>query len=145
MEFFKIAEMERGSEPTHDGPNLVMFAVDHGIPFPLEWSAAPFFHAYVDEMGETEAIAEAVDGQDLAPGTYVAELEFVDDGPSDWPGGRECRLDARNIRRATPAEWRAHVGGEWVFPRDDGATSSDQDGAHESQRLVVVPEQEPDA
>jgi hypothetical protein len=99
--------------------NLVLIIVEHGVPCALEWSCAYYINVYVQDAGEAEALGEALDGHDVSSGVWVAEVDLVDDGPSDWPGARECKLSASSCRRATEAEWLEHVRGEWVLPVRD--------------------------
>jgi hypothetical protein len=96
--------------------NLVLFVIEHGLPWAMEWSCSYYITAYVQDAGEAEALGEAIDVHDVASGVWVAEVDLVDDGPSDWPGARECRLSALACRRATEAEWLEHLRGEWVLP-----------------------------
>jgi hypothetical protein len=118
--------------------NFVLLIVEHGVPCALEWSCAYYINVYVQDVGEAEALGEALNGHDVSSGVWVAEVDLVDDGPSDWPGARECKLSASSCRRATEAEWLEHVRGEWVLPVRDSEASEANDELLDSTPVMAL-------
>jgi hypothetical protein len=58
---------------------------------------------------------EHVDHEPQPDGAYVGVVRLVDDGPSDWPGGREVVPVFAEVRRATKEEWARHLRDEWPW------------------------------
>lgn len=57
----------------------------------------------------------------IPDGLYYVEIELVDDGPGDWPGGREVAAQVWFQREATSKEWEDHCEGLWPWDRSLGS------------------------
>jgi hypothetical protein len=73
------------------------------------------------EMFIADACGYAFDDVIADDGLWVCSLTLVDDGPGDWPGSRECRLQVTPERLATPDEWAAFRRDEWPWANADEA------------------------
>lgn len=97
------------------GVNRALVARFFGRTTVLVWCGAAIEHE-VSCVGDGADLAESLGVVGDGDGLYVWEGDYVDDGPGDWPGSRECRLDGW-WRRATDEEWARHGRDEW--PWDD--------------------------
>lgn len=48
-------------------------------------------------------------------GIWTCTLSIVDDGPGDWPGSREGKLQIAPISITSPSEWKSFREGEWPW------------------------------
>ncbi len=105
----------RKGEP--HGRALVCFA--HGMGFILAWDGDEGVIETLNNEGINTGEGgslETIDHETLPDGIYVGELDWVNEGPSDWPGGGdEYALSFVKARLATAEEWQHHLDGEWPW------------------------------
>lgn len=105
--------------------NQALIVVAHSKVLVLEVDVETGIGEWIDGMGEADAFAEVAEW-DMLPGVWVCSVDLVDDGPGDWPGSRECRLDISKVRLPTPEEWSSHLAGEYIWGTpDSGPTYPD--------------------
>lgn len=89
-------------------PNRMLVAMgDSNIPCVLYHEGGSLTYD-IDMVGATDVLGEI--GKPPAPGIWVWEGGWEDDGPGDWPGTREVRLTGK---------WRTATAEEVTSFRDD--------------------------
>jgi len=90
-----------------------------GRAFAVAWDADEHLTRFIEDWGGSldgiDFETTATDHAPLSDGVWIGELRAIDDGPGDWSGSREYRLQFHNERGATPEQWTAHCHGEWPW------------------------------
>jgi hypothetical protein len=117
MPVFKMMEAAPGEdspEPPWNSdkrPGRLLVVFHEGVTALLDQQGGDI--AWEAENIGTDGVLKEV-GDPPAPGVWVWSGGLVDDGPGDWPGSREHRLDGE-WRSATAEELRRFRDGEWVW------------------------------
>jgi len=103
--------------PAHRASNLALVVAAFGVGHALVVDADDAITEFLACSDPSELFGEAV----TTDGVWICSLGLVDDGPGDWPGSRECRLEILPQRLATADEWDAVRRDEW--PWSEGSAS----------------------
>jgi hypothetical protein len=107
--------------------NLVIFICMHGRMVAIYTDADEPTEDGMRDVGcrEVEVGETSFDITDIVPGppeiaVGVGELSWVDQGPSDWPGGgHDYGVELTDVRPVTEKEWGAFCSGRDPFAAEE--------------------------